>query len=80
MKYVDYQITVFKHHDFEIFVFTKDGVREAWLRHKDYGIMSLMFGCLTDQVDLHTFYSMVEYNLESEILMYERNYMDLEEE
>ena len=53
---------------------------EAWLQHKDYGVMSLMFGTSFRQVKNGTeFLRLVVANIDGYINCYQEDYFDDEE-
>ena len=70
------RVKVFKAGDYIIeIVRNTKGEREAWLRHKDYGISKFMFGCGSEYGE-EAFLELVEANLEDEVEFYEVEVQD----
>ena len=86
-KATNIPVTRYFHRDFFIDIVDKtktDGIREAWLTHKDYGISVMMFGLPSDQNGRrmlnNEFIAIVKANLPVHITNYKAAYMKGEEE
>lgn len=70
----------FRHGDFIVEITREDGVFEAYLSHKNYGVKAFMFGCPEiqndDVITLNDFERMVEEMLEDHERYYAEDYMD----
>lgn len=70
----------FRHGDFIIEITREDGVFEAYLSHKNYGVKAFMFGCPEIQNDrtitAENFERMIEDMLEDHERYYAEDYMD----
>ena len=70
------RVKVFRAGDYIIEVVRDSkGAREAWLRHKEYGISRLMFGCGSEYGEA-AFIELIEANLDDEIEFYEEEVQD----
>lgn len=77
-KYIE--VKRFRHGDFIVEITKEDGVFEAYLSHKSYGVKAFMFGWPEVQVDgKYTegdFERMIEDMLEDHERYYAEDYMD----
>ena len=76
-KRTDILTTYFTHDDYIIAIREIDGEFQAWLQHKDYGIIDFMYGASTSDFTFFDFIDLVETCLDDYIIDYEGKFIDI---
>lgn len=69
-------IKKYQYKDYYIYIIETDEAYEYYLKHKDYGIIALIFGLMKKQNSFEDFMDIVGKNIECDIEYYRQTYED----